>query len=261
MNPLCDAGVYRYEADFAVPVHPGVEWVPLCTLGKPRYTNVEIAAMAGLSPEEKRARIGNLYEAVQLFQASGFQGVLDNVNHYPAENELWQTHTAPLAAIEANEGCCATDTNWLAYLLAGKYDGMDSFCYANEDGNGHITTCIRQAGCWYFIDMMMCRSDSQAFLAPEEGDLSALLAGEWSGMLYRCLDPLDFCRFHMERCRAKGRPVPFCFYLRAAVTATGLRIREDGVTFLLPRQDRPCVLYVDEHSHGRVEIVDLPELE
>lgn len=106
-----DIGVYSNSIEFETEVYPGVYWVPLNTLGKSRYTNEQMKYIAQLSPEEKRQKINNLYEAVQLFQISNFQGEFDNINHWIDETTLWQTHKNPKDAVCTNKGCCASDTN------------------------------------------------------------------------------------------------------------------------------------------------------
>lgn len=235
-------------------------WVPLNTLGGSRYTAAEMAKIAAMPPKEKRSRISSLYEAVQLFQVSDFRGVMDNVDHWTGEGVLWQTHKCPEEAVVSNEGCCATDTNWLAYFIDGRYDALSCFCYANEDGNGHITNCIQHYGDYYFLDMMMCRNDSQTFLCRETGVLAELLAGEWSRFLYKCKDSVDFCRFHISSCAAKNRPAPFCFYIRetARVYATGLKLTEGHATFLVPADENPRIIYQDENSAARLVIKEIP---
>lgn len=256
-----DTGNYSNTIEFETEVYPNVYWVPINTLGKSSYTNEEMAAIAALSPEDKKERIHSLYEAVQLYQVSDFRGVLDNANHWFGENTLWQTHKGQYDAVVSNEGCCATDTNWLAYFIQDKYDSIGSLCYANEDGNGHITTCIQHDGWFYFLDMMMCRNDSQSFLCRENGVLAELLDGEWAGFLYKCKDPVDFCRFHISRCQEKNRPAPFAFYLRetAQVFASGLSPSENGLTFQIPRDENPRILYCDEEKTASLRIVDLPD--
>lgn len=250
-------GNYRNDADFKVEIYPNVFWIPLNTLGKTHYTNEDVISFVSLSPEEKRAKIGNLYEAIQLFQLSSFRGVFDNIN-YVRGNFQWQIHKDGKNAVISNEGCCATDTNWLAYMLEGKYESIGSFCYANTDGNGHITTYIKHEGWYYFIDMMMCRADSQPFFSHETGRPEDLFNGEWAGFLYKCKDPLDFCHFNMDRFSAKNRSVPFGFYLRENpyVSATGARTVDDHVVFCLPSCDEPRVIFIDEKFGCGFEILD-----
>lgn len=258
-----NTGNYSNHIQFETEVYQGVYWVPINILGKSRYSNDEMMEISKLPLEKKKERIGNLYEAVQLFQACEFQGVFDNRDYWV--NDIhWQTHKSPEESILSNEGCCATDTNWLAYFIKDRYDFVGSFCYAGTDGNGHITTYIEQEGEYYFIDMMMCRKDSQEFLCRESGVLSELMDSEWSGFLYRCKTPVDFCHFNIERFQAKNRNVPFCFYLRKSnfVTATGEHTDKNGVTFYVPKKDNPVIIYSQDDKGCNVSFVDLPmELE
>lgn len=254
-------GIYASDASFRYEVYPGVAQVPVNTLGKPRFTNEAAAEISRLPLEERRARIGNLFEAIQLFHASGFRGVFDNVD-YQVGDVHWQTHKSPESAVLSNEGCCATDTNWLAYFLKGRYDFLGSFCFGHPDRNGHITTCIRQSGLYYFIDMMMCRKDSQAFLDREDLAPSERQKQAWEGYLYVCEEPLQMCRFYTERFRAAGRCAPYCFYLREAVsvTATGCGQDENGVvTFYAPECDRPRLLCLDPALGHGFSVVPLPD--
>lgn len=255
-----DTGVYSNSVEFEVEVYPNVYWVPLNTLGKSRYTDVDMQSIKKLSPEEKKNAIHNLYEAVQLFQASDFQGTFDNINHWIDKTTLWQIHKNPKDAVNSNNGCCASDTNWLAYFLSGKYQSICSFCYANEDGNGHITSCIKQNDWFYFLDMMMCRNDSQAYLCQENGVIEDFMDSEWAGFLYKCKAPVDFCLFHISNCQRKNRPIPFCFYFRESecVFATGLSIEQDGVTFMIPKNENPVVVYTDKTSPAKLLIAELP---
>ncbi|MBQ2916305.1 MAG: hypothetical protein IJE51_05890 [Clostridia bacterium] len=249
------------SVQFETEVYPGVYWVPLNTLGKTRYTNEQVKEFVSLSAQEKKEKINNLYEAVQLFQASEFRGVYDNVDHKINSNILWQTHKNQIEAVKSNEGCCATDTNWLAYFIQDKYDKISSFCYANEDGNGHITTCIQQNSEFYFLDMMMCRNDSQPYLSKETGILSDLLEKEWAGFLYKCKDPLDFCKFHISRCAEKNRSIPFGFYMRETncVFATGAEITKNGITFLIPKNENPWVIYCNKDTSCKLLFTDVPK--
>lgn len=254
-----DIGNYRHDMDFETEVFSNVCWVPLNRLGKTRYTNEEMLDLSRLSPALKQQKIQSLYEAVQLFQVSEFKGMFDNLDQQLGGCH-WQTHKSPLQAVETNEGCCASDTNWLSFFLNGKYDAIGSFGYGNDDGNGHIASYIRQDGYSYFIDMMMCRADSQPYGCAEDGQRASLLSREWGGFLFRCVNPLDFCAFYMESLRAKGRAVPYCFYIRQAaeVSATGCLKTGDTITFLVPRRDDPLLLWKDDSDRHRIAFVEPP---
>lgn len=252
-----DIGQYSNSIQFETEVYNGVYWIPINTLGSSRYSNEEMAEISKMSMEKKRKHIGNLYEAVQLFQVSEFQGISDNKDYW-IDNIHWQTHKSPEKAVLSNEGCCATDTNWLAYFINDKYDSVGSFCYACRDGNGHITTYIRHNNEYYFIDMMMCRKDSQDFLCKENGLLSDLMDSEWAGFLYRCKNPVDFCLFNIDRFKAKNRSIPFCFYLRKSsfATATGEHTDERGATFYIPQKDDPLIIYSSDQNNCNVSFVE-----
>ncbi len=255
-----DIGNYLYDASFRYEVYPGVMQVPVRTLGQTRYTNEEMADIVRLPIDERRKLIGNLYEAIQLFQASGFKGRLDNHDEY-VDNVHWQTHQDPEAAVASNEGCCATDTNWLSYFLKDRYDSIGSFCFGHSDQNGHITTCITHGGLHYFIDMMMCRKDSQPYFDREDVPPEKRQKPEWTGLLYACEDPVQMCRFYTHRFQAMNRLAPYCYYLRQSdrVTATGCGCDDHHiVTFYAPACDHPQLLFLDPSSPHRFSIVPLP---
>lgn len=256
-----DTGNYFNDAHFRNEVYDGVYWVPINTLGKTRYTNSEILAISELPLAEKRKSISNLYEAIQLFQVSDFRGVLDNKDFW-IDGVHWQTHKTPEKAVLSNEGCCATDTNWLLYFLKDRYDSTGSFCFGNADGNGHITSYIRQNDTYYFIDMMMCRKDSQTYFCKENATLLEWQGTAWEGFLYECKDPTKMCLLYIDRFKAKGRDIPFCFYMREAnyVTATGEHKSDNGITtFFAPKCDRPRLLYIDKSTEHKFEVCEFPE--
>lgn len=259
--PSYDTGRYRHNAHFSLEVYPGVFWLPLNALGRTRYTNEQIATIIPLSPEEKREKISNVYEAVQLFQAGNFTGILDNVNHfYDNGQTLWQTHTPGREAVVRNHGCCAADTHWLSYLLQGRYDAMHSLWFGHEDGNGHIISCIEHHHAYYFLDMMMCRNDSQRYLCVEDGRIDSWRRSLWNGFLYRCTNPVDFCHFQREHYRNTNRSVPYVFCLRGETClATGMTQLDDTLHFLLPREEHPRLLFCSGAMEDRLLIRPLPE--
>jgi hypothetical protein len=112
-----------------------------------------------LTPEEKRNKIGVLYEAVQLYQVGNFRGVLDNQKIING-NFCWNYHKPWFHAVRTNEGCCAANSIWLSYLLKDKYEQIGFIHYSQHNGNGHIMNYIYHNGWYYFIDMMMYRTDS-----------------------------------------------------------------------------------------------------
>lgn len=254
-------GNYSNDAYFRYEVYPGVVQVPVNTLGKTRYTDEQMKEISRLDIADRQKLISNLCEAIQLFQVSNFRGVLDNRDFFIGSVH-WQTHKSLKDAVLSNEGCCATDTNWLSFFLKGKYDFIGSFCFGCPDQNGHITTYILHDGFYYFIDMMMCRRDSQAFFDRKNVPPSQRSKQEWGGLLYCCKDPVQMCRFYIDRCRAVGRAVPYCFFLRETdqVTATGVSCNESGnVTFFAPECDRSKLLFLEAALGHGFSVVPLPD--
>ncbi len=254
-----DIGNYFYDVEFETLVYNDVYWVPVHSLGKTKYTSDEMIEICKLPLEEKRNKIDNLYEAIQLFQISEFKGTLDNKDYW-INGIHWQTHKTPKEAVFFNEGCCATDTNWLAYFIGDKYDKVGSFCYGNIDGNGHITTYIKQNEFYYFIDMMMCRKDSQKYFCKETGLLEDIRNTEWAGFLFKSKNPVDFCQFYVQCLKSKHRDIPYCFYMRDTncVTATASSINDKEITFYVPTCDNPQLIYKDNITTHRFFEVELP---
>lgn len=211
-------GNYRNDADFEIKVGEGVYWVPVCSLGKTRYTNAEMSAFLELTPEEKRERIGNLYEAVQLFQLSRFEGVFDNDDRFV---DGWQCskHTAPRDAVANNRGCCATDTNWLMWFLDGKYDHVGALSYGQRDGNGHVISHFAHEGKHYFIDMMMARVDSGDFFRVKE---RRMMNGKQRSGRDFCTDVIRLCALRDSRTKnSEKREDPPRFSTACAIRSRG----------------------------------------
>jgi len=158
----------RHDAAFGMQVAPDVFWVPAADLGQSAYSNRDIYSMLSLSPEEKQARIRTLYEALQLYEISGFTPSDDNVRI--SENGVnWEHHKPGYYAVVTNTGCCATDSNWLNYILRDDYEEVGFIATSQRDGGGHIYNYIRHEGWYYFIDLTSYRAgDSRT--AIENGD-------------------------------------------------------------------------------------------
>ena len=139
VDPAHDTENLRYAADYEVEVADGVWWVPAVSLGESRYTNSDIAKMVNTRPGQKREKLATLYEALQLFQIGNFAN--GNDNQRIAERGVnWEHHKPGYHAVRTNEGCCATDSNWLNYILWQDYDEVGFLAYSQSDGGGHILT-------------------------------------------------------------------------------------------------------------------------
>lgn len=255
-----DIGRYSNSVQFETEVYDGVYWVPLNTLGTSRYSNKEMLEISKMPLERKRECIDNLYEAVQLFQISQFQWSMDN-KEYSIDDIHWNSYKSPEEAVLSNEGHCATDTNWLAYFIHDKYDSVGSLCYTGEVWNGRygqrittdIITYIKFENEYYFIDMRMCRKDSQDELCKENGSLPGLMGClGWPGFLYRCKNPVDFCPFHTYLSEKKYWYAPYFYYLRRSsfATATGVQYNKKGFTLYVPKKEDPSIINLQDFGYG-----------
>ncbi len=184
----------RHEADFSVEVFQNVFWVPTNILGKSAYSNADIFAMLGESPETKQSQINTLYEALQLYQVGNFAASDDNVRIN--ENGIaWEHHKPGYNAVFTNNGCCATSANWLNYILKDNYEEVGFVATSQRDGNGHIYNYIKEGGWYYFIDLTHYRTDWVA-TAVESGNLDDYYSSDFVlGNFHKAKSVQDFVNY------------------------------------------------------------------
>ena len=202
----------RYRADYEVEVADGVWWVPVRSLGESRYTNHEIAQMVTGKPEEKKAAFATLYEALQLFQIGNFCNGDDNIRLM--ENGIdWEHHKPGYEAVRTNTGCCATDSNWLNYILKDDYVQVGFLAYSQLDGSGHILNYIFHDGYYYFIDLTHFRTDFLDSSAPETGNVSDYRNSDFvAGSLHKASSPEAYISYCI---RSFNEPPALFFLYRA----------------------------------------------
>ncbi len=207
----------RADADFSLEVYNGVWWVPASILGQSRYTNQQIASIVSVSPFIKKNIIGNLYEAIQLFQIGDFSSddysdsmnvrVKDSVNGYN-----WEKHCPGYYAVEINRGNCSTTANWLNYLIEDDYEEWGTLNFQYADGNGHAVNYIYSEGYYYFIDMTHYRNDFFVLnYALEDGRLSTYRRRVFSifSYIHKAESPLSY----VEYCILQLKEKPVFFYM------------------------------------------------
>lgn len=216
-----DLQTLRYDADFAVEVYPGVEWVPARALGDSRYTNAQISAMLRDTPEQKQAEISTLYEAMQLYQIGNFYSSDDNIT--VSEGGLdWEHHKPGYDAVRTNTGCCASSSDWLNYILAGDYEEVGFLAYFKLYGNGHVFNYIRQNGFYYIVDMTHYRTDWME-TPVENGQIQAHdRSDRILGSIHRVKDLQSFVNFLEEASTDDSRPDFIYQYMAENVFAVAL---------------------------------------
>ena len=227
-NPDYDMDNLRHEADFAIQVADGVWWVPVRSLGASRYTNQEIAGMAEHSPEQKQEEISTLYEAVQLFQISGFTYTEDNVD-IPEDGINWEHHKPGYDAVRTNTGCCAASADWLNYILSGDYE-MGFIGWSWPDGNGHVFNYIFQDGWYYFIDLTHYEG---GLVTPESGSMAAYRHNERPlGSLHKAKDPETYVKYYLGM--AADPPATFRLYQEENVVPSAAAEVDGQMTVYYP---------------------------
>lgn len=192
-----DLRTLRHNADFAINVAPGVDWVPAAHLGITDSSNRAVHQMLTLSPEEKQAEVNTLYEALQLYQISDFRAADDNVR-IPESGINWEHHKPGYYAVLTNEGCCATDSNWLNYILRGDYEEVGYMATSQRDGSGHIFNYIKHEGFYYFIDLTHYRA-SDYNTAVESGDLGDYYSTDFVlGNIHKAESPEAFAAYMVD---------------------------------------------------------------
>jgi hypothetical protein len=183
-DPERDLESLRYNADYEIPVYPGVYWVPARSLDDSDYTNAEIKAILNNTPEQKQAAIDTLYEAMQLFQVGGMFYDEDNPNNWKRnvliDDTWWQYGLPGYDAVRTNQGDCQGVSNWLNYILDGDYAEVGFIQFADADGTGHVFNYILQDGWYYCLDMTDHQAEAFGDVL-ESGDTSDFSKGEALG--------------------------------------------------------------------------------
>ena len=103
----------------------------------------------------------------------------DNVRIF--ENGIdWEHHKPGYHAVRTNTGCCATDSNWLRYILDGDYEEVGFIATSQHDGSGHVYNYILQDGWYYIIDLTHYHAGGSIMdTAPEDGKLTSYYATDY----------------------------------------------------------------------------------
>lgn len=211
-DPLYDTQNLRHKGEFEVPVARGVWWVPVSSLGGTDMGSGDAARLLRRSPEEKQSAVATLYEALQLFQQGGFRDAEDKI-YVEEDGILWEHHKPGYDAVRTNSGCCATNSNWLAYLLQGDYGETGFLAYSMEDGSGHVLNYIKEGGFWYFIDLTHYRPDFLHKAGVETGNADDYFASDYiAGNLHKADSPDSYIRY----CLGSFNEPPGLFFLYSA---------------------------------------------
>lgn len=205
-----DTETLRYNANFSVKVADGVNWVPVNTLGKPNMTSEEIEAL-GRDPEKLKEKLNTLYAVIQYIQVADFRSADDNIR-IEESGISWQHQKPGEMAIITNEGCCATISNLLNFLLEGDYEEVGFIAYSQSDGGGHVFNYIEHNNLYYFVDLTHYRNDFMC-TAVEDGTLASYYATDYiAGNVHEAARVEDYVKY----CRDNYNNPPELFSLHMA---------------------------------------------
>lgn len=188
------------EAEYEIRVGHNTYWVPISSIGKPHFKAHEIKSLIYETPEKVRDSIYTLYDAIQLFELREFKEKSDNIiiNH---NNFDWEFHKPGYYSVLTNEGCCASNTSWLLYVLNGKYDHMGVLALIRETGNGHSLNYIQHEGWFYFIDLLSHVGIHRKFSPPETGYMVDFAKSKYNtGIFIKSKTINDFLNFYNRFC-------------------------------------------------------------
>jgi len=205
-----DTETLRYNANFSVKVADGVNWVPVNTLGKPNMTSEEIEAL-DRDPEKLKEKLNTLYAVIQYIQVADFRSADDNI--WIDEDGIgWEHHKPGEMAIITNEGCCATISNLMNFLLEGDYEEVGFIAYSQSDGGGHGFNYIKHNNLYYFVDLTHYRNDFMC-TAVEDGTLASYYASDFiAGNVHETVKVEDYVKY----CRDNYNDPPELFSLHMA---------------------------------------------
>ncbi len=186
----------NYKINYEVKIAKDTFWVPIASIGKPKYTEKGIAQFVGKSPILIKNSIFTLYDAIQLFQLSNFKEIDDNkIVEYNSLN--WEFHKPGYYSVLTNQGCCASDTSWLLYVLENKYEQIGVVAFIRESGNGHSLNYIKHNGWFYFIDLLSHVEKYRRNSAPETGRLSDFAKSKYNtGIFIKAKRIEDFINYY-----------------------------------------------------------------
>ncbi|MHC1748509.1 MAG: hypothetical protein AB9856_09025 [Cellulosilyticaceae bacterium] len=228
----------RDRAIFEISISKDLYWVPVNLLGKTRYLNKEIQDMVNLKPEEKRNLINNVYEALQLYQASGFFEV-DDPKYIEENGYIWEHHKPGYDAILTNCGCCATNSSWLNYLIDGKYEEIGLLAYSRPNGTGHVMNCIYHDKWYYIIDLLPHQKKYQQYFCKESGiKRDFFMSKYFTGNLMRCRNLQSYVRFFQRIQMYNG--FEHLFFYQKSLNAHPVSTKENDryITIIYPQNNK-----------------------
>ena len=221
-----------HSGHFQIQISKDLYWVPVNTIGSPQHSVQDIRDISMCTPQQKRAYINTLYDAVQLFVACNFHDLLDIV--VIEENNIeWEHHKPGYYAILTNCGCCASDAAWLRYLLFEKYQDVGYISFSRPNGSGHVFNYILSDGWYYLYDLCPLTEKYIKNVLVESGKMADFLKAKYvTGALLQCRQLESFALF-FTRLQLRGGFDHLFFKHSGAEVGPISTIIKGGITTIL----------------------------
>ncbi|GEM_PF-1176215 len=251
-----DTDTLRYNANYKKLVAKGVYWIPANTLGKSDLTAEDIKSL-GNSPEVLKAKINTLYEVIQYLQVANFKDASDNIR-MKEDGINWEHHKPGEVAITTNEGCCATSSNLLNYLLEGDYEEVGFMAHSEANGGGHVYNYIKYKGKYYIIDLTHYRNDFM-HTAIENGSLDEYYSTDYIlGNIHEVENLKDFANYCVQKFNKP--PVLFSAYTCKNVLPID-SVQKDGKIYITYPNDykgKVNIIYDKEGDNAMYDFAPPP---
>jgi hypothetical protein len=126
-----------------------------------------------------------------------FRSAHDNIR-IDEDGISWEHHKPGEMAIITNEGCCATISNLMNFLLEGDYGEVGFIAYLQSDGSGHVFNYIKYNNLYYFIDLTHYRNDFMC-TAVEDGTLASYYDSDFiAGNVHETVKIEDYVKYYRD---------------------------------------------------------------
>lgn len=198
INSLNDTINLRSHAIFNTRISNELSWVPVNTLGFPRYSIEKLFEITSdKSAKQLQDMQFNLYEAIELFQMCFRFRETNDIVIYNDGIYNWQLHKSGRYAIETNNGCCSSAATWLNYIIKKTYSNRGYIHIIRPDGSGHIINYIKYNEYYYIIDMTTQIYSNAIYTPIETGRIEDYrLSKFYTGVCYKTSDIIHYVNYH-----------------------------------------------------------------
>ena len=216
----------RYNADFALDIDDGIEWVPVNTLGTTDHDSGTLRENAG-DYAWVRENINSLYEVIQYIQTVDYAPASTN-QRIEEGGQHWEHHEPAQITIQNNEGNCASIANLMVFALEDVYDEVGYIAWSHPDGSGHIFNYIKHDGEYYAIDLTNYTNANMS-AGTEIGLEDAYYDADYvAGNLHRVASLQRYAEYFYEEASKFGNP-PVIYSAYAHHTNAAIdSIKRDG---------------------------------